>query len=1342
MEQDQYSSPSQSTNPNTTNSLFKDISNFKTPKSQQQQIPNFNFKTPKPSPIPQFFTASKQTPTSNFRRRSSILPTSTTRSKAARRLKAFELEQSQSSRKAQVYKEKSVKSLSKSLSVWLNFLFENPKACGCDVLDGVEEGRDNGLGNGKRDSWDEGRGVGINGPWRCPKRQRDSSWRPEGVDDLEPLVLSSSVVSSLRGSLQEVCSFDDLKQRMRGYLSADGCKEALLVMSKVTKNIDDGRLRMRAHCPIITDVRLREQAIHVLMCYNPMWLRIGLYIVLGGDSLVPTGDVNSEREVAFLKMIVEKQLFSHPDLAKRYAYNKSVEGLYRPGYYEALGNVILKRFLLLVLILDRAKSQSSLPIKYGIDGIDGGSPLLFERQLNIKSSRQVIHEFLSSEIMRGEGDLLAHLVIVGYKVSYQQHPLLDYDFTVNDLFHDLQDGVRLCRAIQLLKCDTSILTKLVIPADTRKKNLVNCGIALQYLKQAGVPLHDEDGFTVVAEDVASGDKELTLSMLWNMFVHLQLPLLVNETQLFEEIRKINGADTDCMESSSANLLGMILQWIQAICMKYDLKVANYGSLLDGKAMRCLIDYYCRHELHCSSFCKAQMTDCEDHNNWSTEWSDAVHNFIISQKLTTMLGGFPEVLETSEILEHNGACNERSAITLLIFLSSQLIGRRTMDHVNIHKLLGCNCPTPEVKRLSLHKCFLSSDAPAKNDGLDLYNNEDAVRKFKAIQAWWRDMAKHHRKCDTKETYPAKSHPARRNSSETERESALKIIQSHVRGSVARRKFLNIKTAASFLQMAIRAWLTVNTNPLYFECQKYPDTYFGRHLTFMVERHSFVALRKSALIIQQAVRTWIHKKRHINFKSNSENLSVPENDQIEQVAEKDDAKKIQMSTIVTVILVWRKWRKFINQRHIAATKIQSYWHGLLTRRMFLHQKKAIVMIQTAFRSYKCWKDFQQFRIANRSAIIIQSHFRRLRCCKETKREKHLIVFIQSQWRGSLLRKDYLCQREAAKVIQSGFRGLKIRKEFRSYKLAAIEIQRFAKGLSARNRLLGASLYRSSSCRGSVINLELKIFLYSLKKLQRWWKGVLLLKSKTKAAIIIQSHIRVWIARKEASREKHRITVIQSYWKGYLARKESKGQILEVRKRVQRSCSNVDDGMRLINRLVSALSELLNVRSISSILHTCSTLDMATTHSQRCAETLVAAGAVETLLKVIRSLSRSVPDQEVLKHSLSTLKNISRYPHLADVLIDTKGSIETILREMLRNKDEGYFIASEILRKLCLTKKGVEVAWKSPALVKRLHSQVGELTRKVAAEKRKPRIVSGKEYNEKRLREASELLKLISC
>ncbi|OIT06280.1 hypothetical protein A4A49_32662 [Nicotiana attenuata] len=508
---------------------FKEISNFKTPKPSRYAA---KFSSPSPTPVqrqPEFFTALKTTPVSSVNRRGSMKPSAVKSSAAARRLKAFELEQAKSARKALINKERSLKSLAKSLTVWLNFLFENPSSCGCDVSSftgGFETS--NRLpyvaGNGKRRESGAGNNtVGVDVLWRGPKRQRHLS---SNFEDEGTTAFSDSMFSRLKASLTDICSFDDLKERMSGYLSLGSCKEVFVTMTQVTKTIDEGRLKMRAHCPMVTDVGMKEKSLRTLMCYNPVWLRIGLYILLGGDTLLPNGDVNSEQEIAFLRMVLDKQFFSHVGLAKTYAYNKLVEGLYRPGYYEKLGNIVLKRFLLLVLILDRVKTQSSLPLKYGIDAQDGGSPLLFSLQSDAKSSRQLINKFLSSDVMHGEGNLLAHLVIVGYKVTYQQNPLLEYHFGVADLFKDLQDGIRLCRAIQLLQHDPSILSKMVVPSDTRKKSLGNCGTVLQFLREAGVPLCDQDGTIIMAEDIVDGDKELTISLLWNIFVHLQVKFTI------------------------------------------------------------------------------------------------------------------------------------------------------------------------------------------------------------------------------------------------------------------------------------------------------------------------------------------------------------------------------------------------------------------------------------------------------------------------------------------------------------------------------------------------------------------------------------------------------------------------------------------------------------------------------------------------------------------------------------------------------------------------------------------------------------------------------------------------
>ncbi|KAK6932324.1 IQ motif, EF-hand binding site [Dillenia turbinata] len=1370
-------SPSPPRNPNF--SVLRDLSNFKTPKPKHPSSVNSNPNPNFPPSTPQFFTASKHTPSSSSStflrktRRSSLAPSlSKSKAAAARRLKAFELEQSQSSRKAQIKKEKSFKALSNSLTSWLNFLFHSPSSCGC-----VKSGFDDGEGirasmNGKR--------VGIERPWRNTKRQRDLMWQSDGDD----VVFPNSMFSALRNSLSDVCSFNDLTQRMRSYLSLAGCKEVFTMMTQVTKNIDEGRLKMKPHCPLVTDVGEKEKTFKILLSYNPVWLRIGLYIIFGGDSLVPDGSIDSDQDITFLKMIIEKQFFSHAGLAKVYAYNKLVEGLYRPGYFENLGNVILKRFLLLVLILDKAKSQSALPIMHGIDGTDGGSPLLFILNSKIKSSRQMIRDFLSTEVMHGEGNLLAHLVIIGYKVSYEQSPLIEYNFRVKDLFEDLQDGVRLCRAIQLLQHESSLITKIVVPSDTHKKNLMNCGIAIQYLKKAGVPLTDEDGTVIVAEDVANGDKELTLSLLWNIFVHLQMPLLTNEKLLLKEISKIRGVDENYFGGKASTPINMILKWVQVICEVYQFEFEILSSLANGKAMWCLLEYYFMKELRCPYFCKDYNGTTDEESTLSAiGYADPIYSFILLQKLAMSVGNFPEVLQISDVLENNGPCNERCVLILLAFLSSQIIVRKNMDLRNYHKLLGCNCQSPE-RRYSI----MEHSSMHGNQEADGHRVEDAFTKFKTIQAWWQDMAKMNWKTHVKPTDIAiKLLSTSKSGTPIQRDNAAKIIQSHFRRSIERSIYLKKKRAVSILQSIVRAWLTVKHKSAFirfgtscgqdFQCERWKQTEFaGRHTSFMVDRHGYVKLKKSVLLIQHATRRWIAQKHQNKWgihqklctldmvnaaivvqkyfrgwtERNKFHSRINHNGNASQMFEEKEVD-CQMQAAAKIQHAWKKFidRKSFCHKRCAAIKIQSHYHGGFLRQRFLRQKEAVIKIQQGFRSFLFRRDFQQYKLESRSAIKIQCLARGWAARREACRQRYLIVLIQSHCRGWLTRRLLLIQRVAVIKIQNAFRCLKNQKEFHAYRHAAVEIQRFVRGQIVRGRLLGASsccaaAIHSHNFQASVDDLpsfELLIVMHSVLKLQFWWRSVLQRKLRSNSAVIIQCHVWGWIVRQKVSRDNQRAAVVQAYWKGYLVRNETRGQLLDLRLRMQKSAINVDEGMRIINRLLRALSELLSMKSVSNILHTCATLDMATEHSQKCCEELVAAGAIGTLLKLIRSVSRSIPDQEVLKHALSTLRNLARYSHLADVLIDTHGSVDTILWEFLRNKDDGYFIASELLKRICLKGKGVEAVCKFPPLLKRLHNLVEDLRRKANNERRSIRAVAVKENTERRLREAVELLYLIT-
>ncbi|KAL9687102.1 hypothetical protein QQ045_031498 [Rhodiola kirilowii] len=1308
--------------------LLKDISNFKTPK-RPTKTPSFQ--SPYTASV---FQSARQTPASasasetSLRRRQSVMP-STARSKAARRLKAIELEQSQSSRKAQVLKERSLKSLSTSLTVWLNFLFENPRSCGCEWWgDGGVDVR-NELGNGKRNSLEGGGGVGVgvDEKWRNPKRYRDSEWSSANLNGGE--MMNGKTFLPLRDSLKEVCSFDDLLQRMRLYLSLDSCMEIFNVMTKVTKAIDEGRLKMKAHCPIVTDFGMKEKASRTLQCYNPIWLRIGLYIIFGGDSLLPSGDVSTDQEIRLLKMVIERQFFSHAGLAKVYAYNKKVEGMYRPGYYEVLGTVILKRFLLLVLILDRAKSQRTLPLEIGIDGIDGGSPLLFTVKSNVKASRQMVNEFLTTNVMHGEGNLLTHLEMVRYKVSYQQEPLLEYHYRVSDLLEDLQDGVLICRAVQLLRHDSSILMKLAVPSDTHKKKLSNCSMALEYIKQVNIPLHDDDGVYITSEDIALGDKELTISLLWNMFVHLQIPLIVKKSLFSEEISRIRGTVDVCfwfypMSISVTDPLALLLSWVQAVCEKFDCQVNNFTSFVDGKVMWCLLDYYFRKELHCSCTYKGLGDTLVAESIVSTsEYTDGVHNFILSQKLTTLLGNFPEVLQISDILEFNGVCNERSVMILLVFLSSELIVKRNMEQLNYHKLLGCNSRTVDRKHSSLEQLSPAKDIPTIQSPRR-EENDDFVRHFRTIKAWWQEMTqlnyKHgdrraiaNEKDGVNITVPIPQSTLNQNTT-IQRENAARVIQSFIRQYIARKKYLKIKGAATFLQIALRAWLAAKTKYI----QSYSShgliqiTYvmtlysmlkgserFQSYFLFMDERHKYIMFRRSALLIQRAVRTWICH-RHL-----------------------------------------------YRAADIAATTIQCYYRGWIARKRFCNEIQAIIKIQRNFSQFRS-RNAEQLNVSTRSATIIQSHFRTWVAQRDYHMHRNLVIVIQSHVRRWLTRREFSLRRKSAVKIQTLWRGHKMRVMYNCYKHAVTRIQCYVRGQISRSRLLGSLGHHRGSYKLGTFNssnfpsrsFELDIVMKSILKLQRWRRDVLLHRLKKDQTIIIQAHIRGWLSRRHIVRERSQIVTIQSHWKGYLARKGSKQDLVDLRLRVKKSATNIDDSKRLMNRLLAALAELLSMKSVSGILHTCETLDTATKHSQKCCEELVAAGAVNTLLKLIQSVSRSIPDQEVVKYALSALRNLARYPHLTISIISVNRSVEIILLELLRNKEDAYFTAAELMKKICSIPEGAKELGSHQGFLKRLHGHTEDLRRKINFEKRNPRAnLTVKENTERRLREASEILKL---
>lgn len=66
--------------------------------------------------------------------------------------------------------------------------------------------------------------------------------------------------------------------------------------------------------------------------------------------------------------------------------------------------------------------------------------------------------------------------------------------------------------------------KIKLPCHMPKKRAHNCEVAIESLSRSGVLMQDEQGAPITAEHIASGQREKTLSLMWNVILHLQVLL--------------------------------------------------------------------------------------------------------------------------------------------------------------------------------------------------------------------------------------------------------------------------------------------------------------------------------------------------------------------------------------------------------------------------------------------------------------------------------------------------------------------------------------------------------------------------------------------------------------------------------------------------------------------------------------------------------------------------------------------------------------------------------------------------------------------------------------------------
>nr|XP_017822011.3 abnormal spindle-like microcephaly-associated protein isoform X2 [Callithrix jacchus] len=1058
-------------------------------------------------------------------------------------------------------------------------------------------------------------------------------------------------------------------------------------IKKLEIEIEARQLIVRKDRHLWKDVGERQKVLNWLLSYNPLWLRIGLETVYG--ELISLED-NSD--VTGLAVFILNRLLWNPDIAAEYRH-PTVPHLYRDGHEEALSKFTLKKLLLLVCFLDYAK----------ISRLIDHDPCLFCKDAEFKASKEILLAF-SRDFLSGQGDLSRHLGLLGLPVNHVQTPFDEFDFAVTNLAVDLQCGVRLVRAMELLTQNWDLSKKLRIPAIGRLQKMHNVDIVLQVLKSRGIELSDEHGNTILSKDIVDRHREKTLQLLWKIAFAFQVNISLNLDQLKEEIaflkhtksikktisllschsdtltnKKKGKRDSGSFEQYGENIK-LLMDWVNAVCAFYNKKVENFTvSFSDGRVLCYLIHHYHPCYVPFDAICQrtTQTVECMqtgsvvlnsssesdessldmslkafDQENTSELYKELLENekknFHLIRSAVRDLGGIPAMINHSDM--SNTIPDEKVVITYLSFLCARLLDLR--KEIRAARLI----------QTTWRKYKLKTDLKRHQEAEDHSRSRAAVTIQKAFC-----------RMITRKL-------------ETRRCAALQI-QVFLQMAVYRRRFLQQKRAAVTLQRYFRTWQTRKQFLLYRKAAVVLQNHYRAFLSAKHQRKVYLQIRSSVIVIQARIKGFIQKRKFQKMK----NSTI----KIQAVWRRYRTKKslCKVKAACKIQAWYRCWRA--HKEYLAILKavkiIQGCFYTKLERTRFLNVRASAIIIQRKWRAILSAKIAHEHFLMiqrHRAACLIQAHFRGYKGRQVFLRQKSAALTIQKYIRareaGRRERIKYIELKKSTVILQALGRGWLVRKRILEqrarirllpftaaayYHLKALRIQRAYKlylALKNANKHVNSVICIQRWFRA---RLQQKRFIqkcHSIKKIEH--EGQERLSQQNRAASVIQKAVRHFLLRKKQEKLTSGIIKCQALWRGYSWRKNNDcTKIKAIRLSLQVVNREIREENKLYRRTALALRYLLTYKHLSAILEAVKHLEVVTRLSPLCCENMAQSGAISKIFVLIRSCNRSVPCMEVIRYAVQVLLNVAKYEKTTSAVYDAENCVDTLLEllQMYREK-----------------------------------------------------------------------------
>ncbi|KAL4993845.1 hypothetical protein BDV10DRAFT_189581 [Aspergillus recurvatus] len=259
----------------------------------------------------------------------------------------------------------------------------------------------------------------------------------------------------------------------------------------------------------------------------------------------------------------------------------------------------LLRSMMVVILLDKARTSPKTSF----------SRCLFLASSPYKSSYAVL-QALARFLLPSCGDVGKAVAQLDCRLTYEQHPLEEYDYEVSNLAVDLRDGVRLTRLVELLlypssraaptsDCQWPLSRHLKFPCLSRVVKMSNARTALEALASTN------DGKQLIinirAADIVDGHREKTITLLWGLVSNWGLSELIDMNGLKKEIVQLGqrsgvGHETgtllvdDLVEDYEPTRL--LKQWGFLIAQLRGLRPDNLTmDVANGKVYECILDEY-------------------------------------------------------------------------------------------------------------------------------------------------------------------------------------------------------------------------------------------------------------------------------------------------------------------------------------------------------------------------------------------------------------------------------------------------------------------------------------------------------------------------------------------------------------------------------------------------------------------------------------------------------------------------------------------------------------------------------------------------------------------------------